>query len=137
MASNRQRSGLPEGVFVMGCEPLSKDTGLPRIGIRGASTVEASNDSGSAYPSRAGGERDQDDSSAPWWASLGSDDHKVFNVWVLAMTAFYSLIMISLLAAVLLGVYTPEGRSAGAAAPGAEPGAVSQVSASTTGSLGK
>jgi hypothetical protein len=130
MASNHRRSRLPEGVFVMSREPVSKD-GLPRIG-----TVKAANDSGSAYPLRAGGDRDHDDSPPPWWASLGSENRKVVNVWVLAVSAFYSLVMISLLTAVLLGAYTPEGRNAVAAAPGAERSVLPQASAST-GNIGK
>jgi hypothetical protein len=51
-------------------------------------------------------------SRAARWASLDSDDRKVFNIWAARVAAFYSLLVISILGAILLGAYTPLGRKA-------------------------
>jgi hypothetical protein len=44
------------------------------------------------------------------WTSLDSDDRRVFNVWALGVTAFYSSLALCVLVAVLLGAYTPAGQ---------------------------
>jgi hypothetical protein len=49
------------------------------------------------------------DSRAARWASLDSDDRKVFNIWAARVAAVYSLLIISLLGAILLGAYAPLG----------------------------
>lgn len=40
-------------------------------------------------------------------ASLDPDDRAVFNIWARRVVAFYSLLIISLVAAMLLGNHTP------------------------------
>jgi hypothetical protein len=51
-------------------------------------------------------------SRAVRWASLDSDDRKVFNIWAARVAAFYSLLILSILGAILLGAYTPLGQKA-------------------------
>jgi hypothetical protein len=62
------------------------------------------------YPQRSAAAR-----GAPRWTSLDPDQRAVFNVWARSVVAFYSLLIISVLAAVLLGVHPSPGPKAVAA----------------------
>ena len=48
--------------------------------------------------------------------AVDPDDRKVFNVWARWVTAFYSLLIISLLVAMRLGAHAPAGRETASAA---------------------
>lgn len=48
--------------------------------------------------------------------ALDPDDRKVFNVWARWVTAFYSLLIMSLLVAMRLGAQVPAGRETASAA---------------------
>jgi hypothetical protein len=81
---------------------------LPRAEIAGTSTDRGSEGQktlGAAGLNLAG-------SRAARWASLDSEDRKVFNIWAAGVAAFYSLLVISILGAILLGAYTPLGQKA-------------------------
>jgi hypothetical protein len=130
--SDCQRTNSSKGIFVMGSDTFSGQTGLPR-----KEAAVTSNDSGSESEQRSGGSRRSFAwSRAAQWTSLDPDERAVFNVWAKSVAAFYSLLIISLLTAMLLGVHAPAGPKAlplSAALEHGSPG----LSAARTGSIGK
>ena len=132
MLSDSQRTNSSKGIFVMGCDTFSGQTSLPRKEAAGTS-----NDHGSETGQSAGGNR----RSLAWsraaqWASLDPDERAVFHVWAKSVAALYSLLIISLLTAMLLGVHAPAGPKAlpfSAALEHGSPG----LSVPRTGSIGK
>ena len=132
MLSDSQRTNSSKGIFVMGCDPFSGQTGLPR-----KEAAETSNDQDSETGQRAGGNRRSLlRSRAAQWTSLDPDERAVFHVWAKSVAAFYSLLIISLLTAMLLGVHAPAGPKAlplSAALEHGSPG----LSVPRTGSIGK
>lgn len=103
MLLNRQRPNSPanspakscanscESVFVLCSDSSGEAAGQPRAGASGAGVNSVSRPTAR-------------------WTSLDSDDRRVFNVWALGVAAFYSSLALSLLVAILLGVYTPAGQ---------------------------
>jgi hypothetical protein len=131
MRSNHRRSHGSEGIFVLSCDAFPKETGLP-----GAEAARATNvlDSGRQVCSDSG--RDAADGRGGRWASLDAHDREVFNIWAKRVTAFYSLLIISLVAAMLLGAYTPADRKLLAASPAMERSSP-EMPAPITGRVGK
>ena len=92
----------------MGSDTSSEQTGLPRKEV-----ARTSNDPGSETGQRSGGSRRSPAwSRAAQWTSLDPDERAVFHVWAKSVAAFYSLLVISLLTAMLLGVHAPAGPKA-------------------------
>jgi hypothetical protein len=131
MLLSRQHSNSPEAVFVLGSDSFGKEAGSQREAFK------ASNARGpeSQAPSGKGG-LDPAVSRAARWASLDSNDRRVFNNWALAVTAFYLSFVILLLVAILLGAYLPADGELFPAAPALERSS-SQLSAPATRSIGK
>jgi hypothetical protein len=94
-----------QGIYVLGSDTFSGQTGLPR-----EEAAVTSNDPGSKVGQRSdGSRRSLAWSRAAQWASLDPDERAVFHVWAKSVVAFYSLLIISLLTAMLLGVHAPAG----------------------------
>jgi hypothetical protein len=130
--SDCQRTNSSKGIFVLGSDTFSGQTGLPRM----EATV-TSNDSGSETGQRAGGSR----RSLAWsraaqWTSLDPDERAVFNVWAKSVAAFYSLLIVSLLTAMSLGVHAPAGPKALPLSAALEHGSAG-LSVPRAGSIGK
>jgi hypothetical protein len=106
MISNRRGTALSEGLLVPSCDPSPKETS-PQI-----PPVNASNASVSDRQHRSGAAR-----RAVQRTALDSDDRRVFNIWVRWVTAFYSLLIISLLVAMRLAAPAPAGMETVSAAP--------------------
>jgi hypothetical protein len=106
MISNRQRAEFPEGVLVLSGDTSAKETPPP------VQVIKASNDSDPEPQQRSGGRSNPVASRAAQWASMNSNDREVFNIWARGVVAFYSLLIISLLVAVLLGAHAPAGGAA-------------------------
>jgi hypothetical protein len=106
--SDCQRTNTSKGIFVLGSDTFSEQTGLPR---RDAAVT--SNDPGSESGQRSDGSRRSPAwSRAAQWASLDPDERAVFNVWAKSVATLYSLLILSLLTAMLLGVHAPAGPKA-------------------------
>lgn len=128
--SDCQRTNTSKGIFVLGSDTFSEQTGLPR-----KEAAVTSNDPGSAQR-LDGGRRSPAWSRAAQWASLDPDERAVFNVWAKSVAALYSLLIISLLTTMLLGVHAPAGPKAlplSAALEHGSPG----LSVPRAGSIGK
>jgi hypothetical protein len=132
MFSDCQRTNSSKGIFVMGSDTFSEQTGLPR-----REPAVTSNGSGSESEQRAETcRRSPAWSRAAQWTSLDPDERAVFHVWAKSVAAFYSLLVISLLTAMLLGVHAPvggKGLPLSAALEHGSPG----LSVPRTGSIGK
>jgi hypothetical protein len=119
MFSNDPRSIFPEGVFVLSCNALHEEAGAPRAAAAvspGESDPQAQ-DRAEAYGLTPAGTR------VARWALLQPDDRKVFNTWARWVAVFYSVIVVSLLAAILLGNHTSVGQQTLYASPVTERGA--------------
>jgi hypothetical protein len=114
MISNHQRPHLPPGTEAA-CASNILDSG-PQV--RSASGQNAPGGRGAR------------------WASLDSNDRAVFNIWARRVTAFYSLLIISLVAAMLLGAHISADRKLLAASPAMELSSP-EMPAPITGSVGK
>ena len=130
--SDCQRTNTSKGIFVLGSDTFSEQTGLPR-----REAAVTSNDPGSETGQRFDGSRRNPAwSRAAQWASLDPDERAVFNVWAKSVAALYSLLIISLLTTMLLGVHAPAGPKAlplSAALERGSPG----LSVPRAGSIGK
>ena len=103
--SDCQRTNSSKGIFVLGSDTFSEQPGLPR-----REAAATPNDPGSESEQRAGGgRRGPAWSRAARWAPLDPDERAVFNVWAKSVAAFYSVLIISLLTAMLLGFHAPAG----------------------------
>jgi hypothetical protein len=130
--SDCQRANSSKGIFILGSDTFSGQTGLPR-----KEAAVTSNGPGSATRQRFdGSRRSLAWSRAAQWASLDPDQRAVFNVWAKSVAALYSLLIISLLTTMLLGVHAPAGPKAlplSAALEHGSPG----LSVPRAGSIGK
>jgi hypothetical protein len=130
--SDCQDKNSSKGIFGMGSDTFSEQTALPR-----KEAAATSNDSGSEGEQRSDTTRRSPAwSRAAQWPSLDPDERAVFNVWAKSVVAFYSLLVISLLTAMLLGVHAPAGSKALPLSAALEHGS-SGLSAPRTGSIGK
>lgn len=128
--SDCQRTNTSRGIFVLGSDTFSDQTGLPR-----KEAAVTSNDSGSEQRSGAS-RRNLAWSRAAQWASLDPDERAVFHVWAKSVAALYSLLIISLLTAMLLGVHAPAGPKALPLSAALEHGSAG-LSVPRAGSIGK
>jgi hypothetical protein len=116
MTLARHRLNSSECLHVVRSDTFCEDTGLPRDEISTTSTG----------PTSEGQERSGADglipaaSGAARWALLDSRDRQVFNGWALRVTAFYSVLIASLLMAIQLATDTPAGRRVLLASPSLE-----------------
>jgi hypothetical protein len=130
--SDCQRTNTSKGIFVPGSDTFSGQTGLPRM-----EASVTSNDSGSETGQRSDGSRRSPAwSRAVQWTSLDPDERAVFNVWAKSVAAFYSLLIASLLTAMLLGVHAPAGPKALPLSAALEHGSAG-LSVPRAGSIGK
>jgi hypothetical protein len=109
MSPSPQRSDFPEGAFVLNCDVLSRKNSRPVTSAAGISVSRRRvNLASGASPA---------DSRAARWTSLDANDRRVFNIWARRVAAFYSLLMFSLVVAMLLSAHMPAGRTFVAASP--------------------
>jgi hypothetical protein len=128
MSPSPQRSDFPEGVFVLNRDVFSGNKGAPGAEPAGISV------SGRQVNSASG--VNPADSRGAHWASLDANDRKVFNIWARRVAAFYSLLMFSLVVAMLLNARMPAGRTFLATSPVVERNSP-QMPAPKTGDAGK
>jgi hypothetical protein len=132
MLSDCERTNSSKGIYVLGSDTFSGQTGLPR-----KEAAVTSNDPGSETGQRSDGSRRGPAwSRAAQWTSLDPDERAVFNVWAKSVAAFYSLLVISLLTAMLVGVYAPAGPKALPLSAALEHGSP-ELSVPRAGSIGK
>jgi hypothetical protein len=115
MLLSQQHSNSPEAVFVLGSDRFGTEAGPQR------GAFKASNDRGLESQARSGkGGLDPVVSRAARWASLNSNDRRVFHNWALAVTAFYLSFVVLLLVAILLGASMPTDGARFATSPALE-----------------
>jgi hypothetical protein len=105
--SNDQRAIFIEGAFVLGCDNFHEAAGSPHVAasrLPCRSEPEAQ-DRAEAYGLTPAGTR------LARWASLKSEDRRVFNIWALWVAGFYAVVIISLVASIALGSHAPAGRT--------------------------
>ena len=132
MLSNNGRSTIPAAVFVLACETFQEEAGATRA-VTSSSPAKSglqAQDRADDYGLTPAGTR------LARWASLDPGDRKVFNNWALWVAAFYSAIIVSLLAAILLGTHAPADQRTLTASPMVERSSP-QWPAPATGSTGK
>jgi hypothetical protein len=130
--SDCQRTNSSEGIFVMGSDTFSEQAGLLR-----KEAAVTSNGSGSESEQRSDSRRRSPAwSRAAQWASLDPDERAVFHVWAKSVAAFYSLLVVSLLTATLLGVHALAGPTALPLSAALEQGSAG-LSVPRAGSIGK
>lgn len=105
MLSDCQGANSSQGIFILANIARSAEPVRPFAEARDISRVPD-------HDVRAAGSFDPADSRGKRWASLNPDDQKVFNLWARGVLAFYSVIIIALLSAVLLGVHPGGGKPA-------------------------
>jgi hypothetical protein len=107
--SESRRGEVSEDIFVIGSAPSSTGAGSP---FSAAAEIP-----GDRHPCSNQGDRlNCSDSRAAQWAAYDPQEREVFRTWARAVGAFYSLIIVALLAAMLLGARATSGPNALSAA---------------------
>ena len=132
MLSDCQQANSSKGVFVLDEAVLPAETTALHSGAmtRGSTTADRGG------RARAGGSLDSADSRGARWASLSSGDREVFNRWAKWVIALYSVLILGMATAMLLGAHAAADRGAIASSLGAER-APADASASGPGRPGK
>lgn len=107
MLSDCQGTNSSKGIFVFANAAHSTESAQPS-----AEAPEIYSHRVPDQHARAGGSLDPADSRGARWASLNPDDRDVFNLWARGVLAFYSVIIVALLGAALLGVHPGGGKPA-------------------------
>jgi hypothetical protein len=109
--SDSLRANSPEGVFVASGAANSVETGLPPANA--ATGRDVGRNAG------ARGRLQPTDGRAARLAAMSARDREIFNLWARRVGALYSLIIVALVTAMLLGSHSAAEQKAVATAPAA------------------